>query len=182
MFFRSERLFLRPAWCEDVPAVHHAVAREEIVRNLATAPWPYALEDAAAFVAMERPAKLPNFLITLPDDGVVGSVGLGIDPETDKVQLGYWIGREWWGRGFATEATWAVLRIAHMIGHHEITASHFIDNPASGRVLNRVGFRATGEVRPGYSLARGRRDPVACFVMRFASDNGDHRDSMQQAA
>ncbi len=165
MFHRSERLFLRPAWREDATAVHHQIGCEEIVRNLATAPWPYGLRDAERFVTMDRPLKLPSFLITLPGEGIVGSAGLGIDAQTGLVQAGYWIGRRYWGLGFATEAARAVLRIAKEIGHRKITASHFVDNPASGKVLRKAGFRPTGTTRLGYSLARGGSDPVACFEM-----------------
>ena len=163
MFHRSERLFLRPAWPEDIGAIYRELSDKAIVRNLATAPWPYGEDDARAFVALERPANCPNFLITLPGTGVIGSAGLGVDEETGMIQTGYWIGREHWGQGFATEATRAILKIAHNIGHRTITASHFLDNPASGRVLAKAGFRRTGVVRPGFSLARGGYDPVACF-------------------
>ncbi|MGB7408531.1 MAG: GNAT family N-acetyltransferase [Pontixanthobacter sp.] len=182
MFFRSERLFLRPAWPEDANAIHRAIAHEDIVRNLATAPWPYALKDARAFVALERSAKHPSFIVTLPGQGLVGSAGMGMDPETGRLQCGYWIARDWWGRGFATEATRAILQIAHALGHREMTASHFMDNPASGKVLRKAGFMPTGEIRQGYSLARGCSDPVACFVARLGSDDDDDREDMRRAA
>src|SRR4029453_3588759 len=54
MFARTERLLLRPGWAEDAPALARAIADEQVVRNLATAPWPFALEDAEAFLAAPR--------------------------------------------------------------------------------------------------------------------------------
>ncbi|MGB3738745.1 MAG: GNAT family N-acetyltransferase [Pontixanthobacter sp.] len=165
MFHRSERLFLRPVWPEDAEAVRSGIAHEGIVRNLATAPWPYTIADARAFIAVERPNRHPNFIVTLPGHGVVGSAGMGLDPATGLLQCGYWIVREYSGRGFATEATRALLTIARSLGHTVMTASHFVDNPASGRVLRKAGFESTGEVCMGHSLARGRIDPVECYVV-----------------
>jgi len=186
MFHRSERLFLRPAWPEDWEALHNGISDERIVRNLATAPWPYVPEDAQKFTRMEQNQYLPGFVVTLPDEGVIGGAGLGIDKESGDFELGYWIGRKWWGNGFATEATKALLQIAKAIGYDRITASHFVDNPASGRVLTKAGFRSTGKIRPGYSIARGRRDPVACFEARLNADDDDKRGDdfpdMQKAA
>ena len=178
MFHRSERLFLRPAWPEDWESLHRGIADERVVRNLATAPWPYTAEDAQGFTNREQDSRLPSFMVTLPDEGLIGGAGIGIDKETGEVQLGYWIGRNWWGNGFATEAAKAVLKVAQAIGYDRVTASHFVDNPASGRVLTKAGFRPTGEIRPGYSLARGRRDPVACFVATLDPDDDDGRDDV----
>ena len=69
MFARTERLLLRPGWAEDAPALARAIADEQVVRNLATAPWPYALEDAEAFLAAPRDPAMPSFLITERTDG-----------------------------------------------------------------------------------------------------------------
>lgn len=163
MFHRTQRLFLRPGFAEDWRAIHAALARPDMVRNLATAPWPYEEADARSFAMRPQDGVVPHFLVTLPGTGVIGSAGLGHDAATGEVQLGYWIACDHWGRGYATEAARGVLAVAQAIGHRRIVASHFLDNPASGKVLVKAGFRATGEIRPGYSLARGGHDPVACF-------------------
>lgn len=170
MFHRTENLFLRPAFPEDWQAIHAAIASRDIVRNLAIAPWPYTPRDAQEFAARRQDSRTPHFLVTIPGAGLIGSAGLGPD-ETGKVQLGYWIAREYQGRGYATEAARAVLAVAEVLGHRRIVATHFVDNPASGRVLLKAGFRATGEVRPGYSLARGGYDPVACYEIALAGRN-----------
>ena len=157
MFARTERLLLRPGWAEDAPALAQAIADEVIVRNLATAPWPYALRDAEAFLAAPRDPVLPSFLIyerTGGDPMLVGACGLGRRP-SGAVELGYWIAREHWNRGFATEAGLALLAIAEALGLSRLEASYFIDNPASGRVLEKLGFLATGIAAPRYSCARG---------------------------
>ena len=157
MFARTERLLLRPGWAEDAPALAQAIADEAIVRNLATAPWPYALRDAEAFLAAPRDPILPSFLIyqrTAVAPVLVGAGGLGRRP-SGAVELGYWIARDHWNRGFATEAGHALLAIAGALDLPRLEASYFIDNPASGRVLEKLGFLPTGIAAPRYSCARG---------------------------
>ena len=157
MFARTERLVLRPGWAEDAPALAAAIADELIVRNLATAPWPYRLRDAEAFLAQPRDPVLPSFLIfERTDDAprLVGSCGLGRRP-SGAVELGYWIARPFWGRGYATEASIALTDIARALGIAQLEGSHFLDNPASGRVLEKLGFKPIGITAPRLSCARG---------------------------
>jgi RimJ/RimL family protein N-acetyltransferase len=157
MFARTNRLLLRPGWIEDAPALASAIADEMIVRNLATAPWPYRLRDAQAFLAQPRDPVLPSCLVFERTDGaprLVGSCGLGRRP-SGLVELGYWIGRPHWGQGFATEAATAVIAIARTLGLLQLEGSHFVDNPASGRVLEKLGFQPVGITAPRMSCARG---------------------------
>ena len=93
----------------------------------------------------------------------IGSVGLGVND--GEIELGYWIARDYWGRGYATEAARAVLKLAKTLGHRRISAGHFTDNPASGRVLTKVGFEPTGEVRSRFSLARGSEAPAVIHAL-----------------
>jgi RimJ/RimL family protein N-acetyltransferase len=157
MFIRSERLFLRPGWPEDWQELLGRIADEAVVKNLAKAPWPYTADDARWFASQPQDPRCPHFFVTLPTSAeparLIGCVGLAeIDGE---VELGYWFARDFWGKGFATEAARAVLRLAKVLGHRALVAGHFIDNPASGAVLRRVGFKPTGQTRQRYSVARG---------------------------
>ncbi len=156
MFIRSARLFLRPGWPEDWSEIFAQIADEAVVRNLSQVPWPYTPEAAHQFAGLPQDARCPHFLVTLPGaEGarLVGCVGLKSSPI--GAELGYWFGRAFWNRGFATEATSAVLKLAKTLGHRELSAWHFLDNPASGRVLRKSGFKPTGRVERRYSLARG---------------------------
>ena len=157
MFHRSERLFLRPAFHEDCGAILAGIGEEAIVRNLARAPWPYTIDDARNFAALPQNPRLPHFLVTLPGVGVIGAAGMG-EHVTDlgaEPEIGYWIAREHWGHGYATEAAGAVLRIARTLGHRRVVAGHFTDNPASGKVLRKLGFLPSGRIAKRHSLARG---------------------------
>ena len=169
MFARTDRLLLRPGWAEDAPALARAIADEQIVRNLATAPWPYALKDAEAFLASPRDPVMPTFLITERTSGaprIVGSCGLGRRP-SGAVELGYWIARPHWGQGFATEAGRALINIARTLKLPRLEGSHFIDNPASGRVLEKLGFVPTGLSAARDSCARGAEAVSKLYRLRL---------------
>jgi RimJ/RimL family protein N-acetyltransferase len=170
MFARTPRLLLRPGFPEDAPALATAIGDEEIVRNLATAPWPYRMRDAEAFLAKPRDPVLPSFLIfergpAAPQ--LVGSCGLGRRP-SGSVELGYWIARPFWGRGLATEACAALVEIARTLGFQSLEGSHFLDNPASGRVLEKLGFEPLGIVAPRLSCARGEEVPARLMRLELA--------------
>ncbi len=174
MFARTERLLLRPSWPEDSDQLYGAVADEAIVRNLALAPWPYRFEDAAIFAAREHPLHFPNFLLLQRTDGAPRLVGsCGIHNRDGEAELGYWIGRPYWGLGYATEAARAVVGVAEALGHQRLVSGHFIDNPASGRVLRKLGFRHTGKCEQRHSKARGHVATCALYEMSLDGNNAE---------
>ena len=162
MFIRTHRLFLRPAWREDAAAVHAAIADWEIVRNLARAPWPYTRADAEAFCDGQTlgPGETA-LLIWLRTDAAPELVGcIGVHYARSGPELGYWIATQHQRRGYVGEAARAVLDLAFTgLGHAALAAGHYIDNPASGRVLAALGFEPTGEVIPYACTARGCEVP-----------------------
>jgi RimJ/RimL family protein N-acetyltransferase len=173
MFARTDRLLLRPGWREDAQALFEAIADERIVRNLASAPWPYTPADAAAFLATERRPDESSLLIFRRTDAapeLVGTVGFGRRPGGD-VEFGYWIARRFWGQGYATEAGRAAISIARRgLRLRRLAAGHFLDNPASGRVLEKLGFRPTG-TGPRYSAGRGEAVPCRLFELDLSEED-----------
>lgn len=167
MFHRSDRIMLRPIWPEDAPGIYEAISDEGVVRNLARAPWPYTRQDAREFALSSAAPETARFLITLPAMAGAPIIGcVGLDPADDGGhELGYWIARRHWGRGLATEAARAALDIARALGWNRVSAAHFLDNPASGRVLVKAGFASTGETAERFSRARGGAARVACFAV-----------------
>lgn len=170
MFIRSERLFLRPGWPEDWAELTTRIGDEAVGRHLTRSPWPYT--PAAAREYLKAPgegggdSRCPQFLVTLPTregSQLIGCAGLA--PGEDGIELCYWIARERWGQGYATEAARAVLSLARTLGHRRIVASHFADNPASGNVLHKVGFSPTGETRPRFCPARGAELPALTYAL-----------------
>jgi RimJ/RimL family protein N-acetyltransferase len=169
MFARTPRLLLRPGFPEDAPALAAAIADEAIARNLATVPWPYRMRDAEAFLASPRDPILPSLLIfergaNAPQ--LAGSCGLG-RRASGAVEMGYWIARPFWGRGYATEACTALIDIARMLGLPSLEGSHFTDNPASARVLEKLGFAPLGIIAPRMSCARGTEVPARLMRLRL---------------
>jgi RimJ/RimL family protein N-acetyltransferase len=171
MFARTPRLLLRPGFPEDAPALATAIADEAIARNLANVPWPYRMRDAEAFLASPRDPVLPSLLIferTQCAPQLVGACGLGRRP-SGAVELGYWIATGHWGQGFATEACGALVAIARTLGLARLEGSHFIDNPASARVLEKLGFEPLGIVAPRMSCARGTEIPARLMRLQLAA-------------
>jgi RimJ/RimL family protein N-acetyltransferase len=169
MFARTPRLLLRPGFPEDAPALAAGIADEAIVRNLAVVPWPYGLRDAEAFLASPRHPVLPSLLIferTAGAPQLVGYCSLRRRP-SGAVELGYWIARACWGRGFATEACSALIEIARALGLPRLEAGHFTDNPASGRVLEKLGFKPLGIIAPRMSCGRGAEVPARLMRLRL---------------
>ena len=87
-------------------------------------------------------------------------------------EFGYWLTPDAWGRGYATEAGRAMVSAArYTLGLRRLKAGHFVDNPASGRVLTKLGFRPTGSVTPREALARGGEAPCVDFTLELADED-----------
>jgi len=174
MFARTERLLLRPGWIQDAPALFAAIADEGIVRNLASAPWPYARENAESFLNTERRPSEAAMLIFRRTEGapeLAGSVGFGRRPD-GELEFGYWIARRFWGRGYATEAGRAAIAMARdSLRLKRLSSGHFLDNPASGRVLEKLGFRPTGAIVPRFSAGRGEAAPCRLLEIELSGDD-----------
>jgi len=174
MFARTERLLLRPGWAEDAPALFAAIADEGIVRNLASPPWPYGLAHAEAFLATERRRSEPSMLILRRTAGaaeLIGTIGIGKRPGSDP-ELGYWIARPFWGFGYATEAGRAMIAAARTLRLSRLSAGHYLDNPASGRVLEKLGFTPTGDTIQRYSAGRGEEAASKLFELELGDAVG----------
>ena len=154
----TRRLVLRAPAPQDAPRIAALANDREIARMTCRMPHPFGTGDAEDFViavAGQDPARANTFLIEHEDLGPVGVIGLFEDGDVAP-ETGYWIGRDFWGRGFATEALeGAMVWASRKWKRRALVAGHFADNPASGRVLEKAGFLYTGEVRRGFSRARG---------------------------
>ena len=153
----TARLRLRPAKAGDAPRITSLINDPDVARMSTRIPHPYALEDAESFLARCEAEDEKVFAIDYADDGLVGVSGFH---DTGRLgpEVGYWLGRPYWGKGLATEATQAALVwAAKSWGRRCVVSSHFADNPASGAVLIKAGFLYTGEVRQRPSIARGGR-------------------------
>lgn len=152
----TERLMLRPPECGDAARLAELANDFEVGRMLATLPHPYDREDAEAFVVAQGGAdgRRQVFVVEHPCCGLVGVVGFNKGDEPYP-EVGYWIGRPYWGRGYATEALRGALRwAAEACGARAVASSHFVDNDASAWVLVKAGFLHTGVIQPRMCMAR----------------------------
>ena len=151
---RSNRLVLGRFLPEDAPDLQRLAGDRAIADTTLSIPHPYTLDHALAWIGTQRREAVrrrsTNFAVRLPSGGpLIGSVGLrDIDPEHLQAELGFWIGREWWGQGYATEAAREVVRFGfEELGLNRIYAHHMARNPAAGQVLRRIGMQQEGRLR-----------------------------------
>jgi RimJ/RimL family protein N-acetyltransferase len=150
----TSRLALRPLEAVDAPALARLIDDPEIARMTTRIPHPYDLGDAEAFIGHVRTNKANVFAIEPHDGPLAGVIGFQDDGPTPE--MGYWLGRPFWGRGYATEAGRGLLDWTEKRwGKRAVRSGHFADNPASGRVLHKLGFLYTGEVQKRESVSRG---------------------------
>jgi 8-oxo-dGTP diphosphatase len=184
----TERLILRPLIPEDAEALHRLVNDWEVARNLTVVPFPYPRELADQWILSTRSELARGAAYHLAITGregeyevLVGLVGLHVDAGDRCGRLGYWVGRRFWGHGVATEAADRLARWALAnLNLDRLEAGVATDNPASGAVLRRIGFRQTGEGTDHF-VARGGEHPVWRFVAT-RDDIFGHAEAAQEAA
>ena len=145
MIIKTKNLTLRPWRDSDAECLYH-FAKNPNIGPVAGWPPHESVEDSLNIIRTVFSKK--ETYAVIKDDIPIGCVGLLFHPDTNHwwgegaVELGYWITEEYWGRGYATEASKAVLKRA--FSEYEITAvyaSYRADNPKSGRVLEKLGFK-----------------------------------------
>ena len=140
----TKRLALRAPRLEDAKTVAMLANDRRIAENTARIPHPYKKTDAEGFIASANKGEGESvFLITLRDKTVVGACGVVL--QDGAAELGYWLGVNYWGQGYATEALHAVIDYAFTdLEHAALSAGARVTNPASRRVLEKCGFQWTG--------------------------------------
>jgi RimJ/RimL family protein N-acetyltransferase len=147
VILETERLLLRPPRAADISHFMPLLNDFEVSKNLSRVPYPYTEDDACAFIVKMASALAAGadyvFAILLKQGVFIGLCG--VHPEGGW-EFGYWLGKPYWGRGYATEAGSRAVQFAFEdLMAETLNAGWFHDNPASGRVLEKLGFRATGE-------------------------------------
>lgn len=182
----TERLRLRAFRPADADRVTALAGEREIARNTLNVPHPYERRDAEEWIAahrgqMER-REAATFAITLLGEPVViGAVGLILDAGNDAAELGYWIGKPYWGRGYASEAARAVVAWGFReLELNRIHASHFPRNPASGAVLRKIGMRHEGRLREHVKKWGEYLDLERYGILRREFEAGAEADVVQR--
>lgn len=153
---RTERLILRAYTLADVPALVERINDVEVARTTLNLPHPYTPEIAVEWIGGHAKrfaeGKDLTWAVTLAADGeLAGGIGLSISPRHRKGTMGYWVARRHWGQGICTEAAGAVVAYAFdALKLNRVEACHFSHNPASGRVMQKIGMRHEGHFRQCY--------------------------------
>lgn len=155
----TPRLTLRRLRADDAAPLSALADDEGVARMLTRMPHPCPPEATAAYIAACDGAPWV-YCVTL-DGAPIGAAAV-------EERLGYWIGRPFWGRGYASEAAQALVDAWFAAEEGPLETGVFVDNPASRRILARLGFRETGR-RPQASL--GRPEPGAYVAMRLERDD-----------
>ena len=158
------RVALRPLAMSDADRVHACMNDYDVVKNLSRAPWPYGLAEAIQWLGGLEAAAIQrtDYPFAIVTGGELVGV-IGISAGHGAIELGYWLGRSAWGMGYATEAGRLTLGFAFdELELEDITAGHFVDNAASGRVLQKLGFEYTNDVA---RFCKSRGSDVLCRMM-----------------
>jgi [ribosomal protein S5]-alanine N-acetyltransferase len=175
---QTERLTLRPYAPADIPTFLPLIGAREIAATTLRIPHPYTESYAQEFVAVAQQDMLSGkglrVAVIVRDTGLLcGGAGMRIEADHRHAELGYWIGVPYWGNGYATEAAGAVVRFGfEALKLHRIFASHFTNNPASAKVLKKIGMRYEGSQR-AHILKWGEFLDIDLYGM-LASDLSDH--------
>lgn len=142
------RLVLRMPNRDDVDDLAKLANNPEIALMTSRLPFPYTVADADDFITRFEEDKLEGYVyaVTLADTGrLIGMCSCEMRARSNGLEVGYWIGRNWWGHGYATEAAAAVVNLAFKVtGTDVVYATCRRENSASRSVLGKVGFRFIG--------------------------------------
>ena len=165
MFIRTERLFLRPGWPEDLDDLLEALS-DDTIRRMTVFALPRTREEIEAYLRRPRDPHLPHFFMyRRGEQGAKLVGGIELNPYRGEVEVGYWIAPRHRGQGYALEALRAVIDWARTLGHHRLLAEHFVDNHAAIRVLEAAGFHDAGSERRRYSAGREGEAPARLYVV-----------------
>jgi RimJ/RimL family protein N-acetyltransferase len=141
----TRRLHLRRPTEADAAAIIAIAGDWEVARRLARVPHPYGELEFRYFLEQVVPNQPTWAIVSRESNEVVGVIGLTPHGEHSSAELGYYVSRGRWGQGFATEAGACVVRLGiEQLGYSRLTSGYHADNPASGRVLEKLGFKPIG--------------------------------------
>jgi RimJ/RimL family protein N-acetyltransferase len=130
----------------------------DVARMTGRIPHPYSLADAQEWIGQTDGESAFGIAYRWRLVGVCGYMATG----QHEAEIGYWLGKRWWGRGLATEAVQLLVQHCFETGFHRLTCGHFVDNPASQRVIQKLGFEPVGDGAV-WCEARGQNVPVKTY-------------------
>ncbi len=150
----GERIILRKLKLSDVQDICENLQNKEMVKWTLNIPWPYKKQDAIKWIRKSQ-YRLKNKeeytfgIILKTTTKLIGSISLmHVDYKNKNAEIGYWLGKKYWGQGFMTESVKLILKFAFgKLKLHRVYANLFEENIASKKVLKKCGFRLEGRIR-----------------------------------
>ncbi len=183
----TERLILRQFQPSDADTVQRLAGVKEVAAGTLL-PHPFEVEAAAQWIAQQQEQFAAGTAITIAivlaeEEQLIGSIGMDIASEHQLARLSYWLGTDYWNQGYCTEAVRAVIDYGFTrLSLHRIYAPHFHNNPASGRVLRKIGMTYEGRMREHY-IRFGRFVDVEIYgILReeFLNDSAHSREAVER--
>lgn len=162
---KTERLLLRPLDDKDAERIALLANNWKVTSMTGCIPHPCSEGNARNFLAQISSLSARGRVFAITRDNLfIGCIGIeSLKPDPVDFELGHWLGEPYWGQGFATEAGAAIVAFGFgALGLSRVASGHFTDNPASGRVLRKLGFRYSGRTKR-HCLARGQ-DVDMCMM------------------
>jgi len=164
----TDRLILRPFVADDAFDVERLAGMREIADTTLNIPHPYPHGGAALWIASHQSAwndgTNATFAIVIKESHrLIGAISLMINPDHRRAELGYWIAVGSWNAGYATEASQRVIDFGFDdLNLHRIEARHMLRNPASGRVMKKLGMQHEG-VERDWAIKWDRFESLAVY-------------------
>ena len=149
----TENLRLRPYTLADAPEMQRLIGERDIASTTLNIPYPYEDGKAEEWISghqenFDRGVDIQFAIIDREQGFLIGGIGININKEFENAEIGYWIAKRYWGNGYCTEAAGAVLGYGfEVMGLNRIHAMHMTRNPASGRIMQKIGMKHEGTSR-----------------------------------
>lgn len=165
---QTPRLLIRPFQMEDAETVQQLANDKDIATNTQNMPYPYEKYMAERWISLHQRMFDHNDFLNLAvvirkTEELIGAIGFDIDEKNDTGELGYWLGRPYWGKGYATEAARRMVHYGFTeLKFYRIHSCHLSLNPASGNVLRKIGMKHEG-CRRGHIKKWGKYEDLELF-------------------
>lgn len=150
---KTGHLNLRVPTAADIPQIANYANNPKIEEMTLSLPYPYHAKDAISWINMAyegfEDGSSFKFVIDLqPNTGFIGCIGLEVEQRFNRAELGYWVAEPYWNQGYASEAVRAVLKFGfENVGLNKVYATHYLKNPASGKVMTKNGMIKEGKLK-----------------------------------
>jgi RimJ/RimL family protein N-acetyltransferase len=179
----TERLILRRLELDDAERVQSLANDRDIACMVTPMPHPYHLQDARDWIAltqaeMDMKTSFAFAVVLKSTNELIGDVEVGNETVNRRGEMGYWVGKAYWGHGYMSEAARRVVQFAfEVVGLNRVFATHYPRNPASGRVMQKIGMTYEGTLR-GHVLKWGEPVDLCMYsILREEWERGKTKDS-----